>query len=322
MTDPLTPLREALGGLSPNLVSLLLLAVVVVGVLAAYAVLGFIAGLFRRAPAPDGPTLAERAEPLLRARTPWGRFDASFDRLVDGTQLGLTGEAAAGLILLIGASTAALVAVLTLNLAATLAVGLISGLLVYFVLLLLADRKRRKIQEQLPDGCFQLARSLRSGLNLPAALRETGRYVPAPLAPVLERLSVALSLGETTRTAVARVADDVRLTEFDLLAETLATHAESGGNLPALLDRLAASVRDRNQFRGYFRSVTALSRLTAVFLALAGPFGVLLYVLFQPELFREFVTAREGQLIILIAAILEVVGLVWLYFLLRRRDEY
>jgi tight adherence protein B len=118
------------------------------------------------------------------------------------------------------------------------------------------------------------------------------------------------------------VADDVQLTEFDLFTEVLATHSESGGNMPALLDRLAASMRDRNQFRGYFRAVTALGRATAIFLALAGPFGVLLYLVFQPELFARFLDAPEGRQITLVAAVLEVIGLVWLFFLLRRRDEY
>ena len=322
VNDLVPAVQDFFRAVPPTVTALVLVLVVVVAVLLVYGLLALVAGLFRPRPSPDGPTLAERAEPLIRARSPIGRYDAAFDRMVEGTQLGLSGETAAGLILLLGALAAAAVALLTFDLTATLFVGLLAGLSVYLVLLLLQNRKRRRIQELLPDGCFQLARSLRSGLNLPGALRETARYVPAPLSPVLERLGVALSLGETTRGAVRRVADDVQLTEFDLLTEVLATHSESGGNMPALLDRLAASMRDRNQFRGYFRAVTALGRATAVFLALAGPFAILLYLIFQPEMFARFLDAPEGRQILLAAVVPEVIGLTWLFLLLRRRDEY
>ena len=179
------------------------------------------------------------------------------------------------------------------------AFGLLAGFFVYVGFAALANR-RRAIQEQLPDGCFQLARSLRSGLSLPAALRETAGYVPVPLATLFTKLATAITLGESTGPAVQRVADDAAVTDFDIFAAVVATHAEKGGNLPVMLDRLAASTRDRNQFRGYFRSVTALGRMTAAFLALAAPAGALMYFLFQPELFSAFVRAPEGQTMILV----------------------
>jgi tight adherence protein B len=167
-----------------------------------------------------------------------------------------------------------------------------------------------------------LARSLRAGLALPGALRETAGYVPSPLSKCFERLATALSLGESTRSSVRRVADDAEVTEFDLVTEVIALHAESGGHLPVMLDKLAASIRDRNQYRGYFRSVTALSRLAALFLAFAAPFAVLLYVVFQRQMFERFVSAREGQTILAIAIVLEISGVIWLAMLNRRQDDY
>jgi tight adherence protein B len=212
------------------------------------------------------------------------------------------------------------------NVGASLAVGLLVGFAVFLFFASLRNRRRRAVQEQLPDGCFQLARSLRSGLTLPAALRETAHYVPSPLSGLFLRLATALALGEATRPAVRRIAEDIKLTEFDLLTEVLALQSESGGNLPAMLDRLATSMRDRNQYRGYFRSVTALGRATAAFLALSFPIAILLYLLFpDPEiqgLFTRFVTYREGQIMLAVAVILEILGLLWLALLLRRHDDY
>lgn len=313
---------ELLRAVPPWGIALLLIGFVVAAVVVVYAVLASFTSLFVRTPSEDGPTLAEKAEPLLRARRGVGQFDAKFDRLVDGTQLGINTESAIGWILLVGAICAAAVYIPFLEEVSAIFVGILGAGFTYLVFWGLRNRRRRAIQAQLPDGCFQLARSLRAGLPLAASLRETGTYVPTPLSGCLERLATAISLGESTRPAVRRVADDAQVTEFDLVTEVIALHAESGGNLPAMLDRLAGSIRDRNQYRGYFRSVTALSRLAAIFLALAGPMAALLYLIFQPEMFAKFLAAPEGQTMLGVAVILEVAGCVWLGLLHRRQDDY
>ena len=278
-----------------------------------------------------GPTLAEMAEPMLRARRGRGKFDARFDRLAEGTQLGIDGETAIGWILVVGAVFAAAFYLLTVQYLSfvdgVLLAGwvfLLGGMGVLLFFWTLKNRRRRAIQEQLPDGCFQLARSLRSGLALPAALLETSHYLPTPISRLFARLSAALSLGESTRAALRRAAADAELTEFDLFAEVLALNSESGGNLPAMLDRLAASIRDRNQYRGYFRSVTALARMAAIFLALAAPVAMLLYLIFpeQRALMIRFLFSFEGQVILTVAIVLEVIGVIWIMLLLRRQDDY
>jgi tight adherence protein B len=314
--------------LPPWAIALVLIAVVALVVVVLYGVLVSLAGVVRRSEPAEGPSLAERAESLLRARRA-SQFDARFERMAEGTQLGLTGATAIGWILFGTAIFAVVAFLLTIDEFSSLAAGLLGGLFVFLLFYMLRNRRRRAIQEQLPDGCFQLARSLRSGLNLPAALHETAHYVPRPLSGLFERLATALALGEATRPALRRVADDAEVTEFDLFTEVLALNAESGGNLPAMLDRLAASIRDRNQYRGYFRSVTALARASAIFLALAAPLAVILYMAFEPDMWNRFLTyeygpdrLRLGVFILLGAIGLEVLGLLWMALLLRRQDDY
>ena len=85
-------------------------------------------------------------------------------------------------------------------------------------------------------------------------------------------------------------------------------------------------MRDRNQYRGYFRSVTALGRASAAFLALVLPVGILIFLIVpDPDIrfmFQQFIAATEGQTILLIAAVLEPVGLLWRALLLRRQDDF
>jgi tight adherence protein B len=322
---------DLFAGLPPWMHALMLFTVAVLAVLSLSLVALGAGTALRRPATADGPSLAESAEPLLRARRGLGKFNADFERLARGAQLGVDGEGASSLILLGGAILAAIVTLLTFAyvelIDGVLLAGfsfLVGGSAVFLLFYLLRNRRRRAIQEQLPDGCFQLARSLRSGLALPAALQETAHYLPVPLTKLFGRLAAALALGESTRGALRRAASDARVTEFDVFAEVLAMNAESGGNLPAMLDRLATSMRERSQYRGFFRSTTALARMAALFLALAAPLTLVLYLLFpeQRVLLARFFSTEEGWIIFGAAVVLEVLGIIWCLWLLRKQDDY
>ena len=114
------------------------------------------------------------------------------------------------------------------------------------------------------------------------------------------------------------MADATNLADFHALASIAVLHRDVGGHLPTLIDRLAISVRDRNQFRNFFRAATALSRITATFLALAPP-AIACYLMWdQPELFHNFFESSLGLTVFGAAILLELIGVVWLYLLLRR----
>jgi len=117
--------------------------VVVLAVLLAYGLMALLGALVRRKEPEDGPTLADKADAILRARRGIGKFDASFDRMADGTQLGLTSDSAIGWILLGGALSATAVYVATMNeLIAGLA-ALLGGLLVFMVFHTMRNRRRK-----------------------------------------------------------------------------------------------------------------------------------------------------------------------------------
>ena len=193
---------EVLSGIPPWGVALELIAIVVLIVLLIVFVFVGLGSAFRRTPDDDGPSLAESADPLLRSRTALGRFDGKFDRLIEGTQLGISGESAIGWILLTGALAAVVTFALTFDEIWTGGAFLIGGLLAFLFFAFLRNRRKRAIQEQLPDGCFQLARSLRAGLNLPDAMRETAAYLPLPLTKLFKRAATAVSLGESAGPAL------------------------------------------------------------------------------------------------------------------------
>ncbi len=109
----------------------------------------------------DGRTLARAVAAARPPRTWQGRFDRSFDRMLRWTLVGLTSQQALGIILLSGVAVAALFFAIWGEWWGA-ALGFFAGMVVpVAVLWMLQRRWRLAVQEQLPDGLFLLARSLR-----------------------------------------------------------------------------------------------------------------------------------------------------------------
>lgn len=272
----------------------------------------------RRPPAapPDdaGPLFVAEPEAPRGAR---GRFDGRFEEMIADTGLGISSAQAVAIIAL-GAVIGAGVPLLFRDDLILSMVGLLIGVavpLLFFVFQRM--RYRRKVQEQLPDSLFLLARSLRAGQNIEQSLATTARYGVPPLSSEFRRVVEQVNLGMTVPAALRGMARRVRLADFNILVTAVTLHRTVGGNLALLLDRVAAAVRDRNLFRGYFLAATALGRITAFFIA-AAPILILIgYATWYPEFIDRFTSTAAGITALTVVAVLEVIGIIWMLFLLR-----
>lgn len=245
------------------------------------------------------------------------RVDRGFARTVEGTGLGLSSEQAVGLIFLAGLAVAVPLYIWRGDLW-LVTLGFFVGVVVPLgIFLYMGTRRRMMIQDQLPDAYFFLARSLRAGLSLEQAIALVGSDGPKPLADELKRCSDHMTLGLAVPAALQLAAKRIELADFDALVSVVTLHRQTGGNLALMLDRLATSTRDRNQYRGYFRSATALPRLSAIFLACAAPAILLAYALFRPESFALFFQDTLGMTMLAVAGLLELLGIFWIASLLR-----
>lgn len=198
------------------------------------------------------------------------------------------------------------------------ALGLIAGQAIPLgIFALLRVRYRRQLQQQLPDALFLLSRSLRAGLSLEQALATVGANGVRPLADEFRRGADQVRMGLPVPAALHGMAERLNIPDFNIFVAAVNLSRTMGGNLSLLLDKVAASVRDRNLYRGYFNASTALSRLTAFTIAAAAPLLFIGYSLWQPELMSNFVNDPSGARAIGLAAGLEVMGCLWLVYLLR-----
>jgi tight adherence protein B len=92
-----------------------------------------------------------------------------------------------------------------------------------------------------------------------------------------------------------------------------------GGNLAEVLDRVGATIRERNQLRRHARALSAEGRLSGVVL-LALPVVVFVGMsVIQRDYSEKLTGSASGVLMLLIAAGLMIVGAVWIRVVVKVR---
>ena len=245
------------------------------------------------------------------------RFDNAFERFIYRTQLDISAEEALATMFLSGALFATLAFFWRDDIAFTflgLCVGLLIPLAAFWVL---SGRYRRKLQSQIPDAFFLLARSLRAGLSFPQALKVVEEQGLKPIASEFAEINGTIELGLPVSEAIERVSKRLDLLDFKAFVSAVAMYQRTGGNLALILDRLASGTRDRNQFRRQFFAATAQGRAVAIILGAAVPVLLLLYLFAQPERLEAFVQSSFGLGLIGVAIGLQIIGCFWIYQILR-----
>jgi tight adherence protein B len=122
----------------------------------------------------------------------------------------------------------------------------------------IADRR----DEQLADAIGSLTAAVRSGMSVPQAIAyamgEAGSPVRAELGRVVADIEVGVPLGE----AIDAWAERSMSRDVQLVAGALDLHRRSGGDLPSVLDQVAATIRERVAVGREVRALTAQARLS------------------------------------------------------------
>jgi Flp pilus assembly protein TadB len=124
------------------------------------------------------------------------------------------------------------------------------------------------VQERTADAIGALAAAVRSGASLAQAIRYAARESAPPASDDLEHVVRALDTGVALDEALASWGDRRPSADTDLLIGALELHRTSGGDLPAVLDQVAATIRERVGIAREVRSLTAQARLSAWILGL------------------------------------------------------
>jgi tight adherence protein B len=173
------------------------------------------------------------------------------------------------LIVLLGIGLFALLLVLGANVILALLFATAWGLGVPVVLLsVLASRRRRKFEAQLPEAIDILVRSLRVGHPVSAAIRLVARELSDPIGSEFRVVADELTYGLDLETAMTNLNNRVGQQDLTLLVVAISIQSRSGGNLAEILSSLSKVIRDRQRMRLKAKALSAEGRFSGLALSI------------------------------------------------------
>jgi len=254
---------------------------------------------------------------VFAARSPRSRMDQAFYALIEGC--GTRIDAQTALALVAGLAVVGCVVPLVLLDSFTAAacgtvVGAALPLLWWNVQRAL---RYRAMQRVLPETLEMLADEVRSGQSLEQAAGLVAVQAPQPIREEFGYCVSQLRLGHSPVAVLQRMSRRIPIPEFKIFTTAVLVHRQTGGNLALLAQRLAGSARDRSELHGHVRAVTAGSRLSVLGLTVGTVIAMGVLASLRPEYLQSFVSHPAGPALLGIAAVLQMLGILWVWRIVR-----
>ncbi|MDP1804383.1 MAG: type II secretion system F family protein, partial [Acidimicrobiales bacterium] len=163
-----------------------------------------------------------------------------------------------------------------------------------------------------PETLQILAGSLRAGHGLSQGIETVAREAESPTAEEFRRLTIETRLGRDFVNSLRAMAHRVDSEDFHWVVQAVEIQREVGGDLAAILDTVANTVRDRTRIKLQVSSLSAEGRLSAVVLMIL-PFGLgAMMAVTNRNYMNPLFTTTTGYKLLAVAAALLTVGGLWL----------
>lgn len=188
--------------------------------------------------------------------------------------------------------------------------GLILGTVPYIYLVQTRRRRIRRFTQQLPEAIDLMARSLRAGQALPAAIEIVAQECDDPLHTEFRRAADEQSYGLPFREAMLNLGRRSAVPDLQFLVTAILVQRETGGNLAQILDKTSHVIRERTRVAGQVRIRTAQGRFTGWVLT-GLPFVVFIGMNFlHPGYGQVLFEDPNGRLWVEIAATCMAIGVI------------
>jgi tight adherence protein B len=212
-----------------------------------------------------------------------------------------------------------------ISLGAALVCGAVSLLLTHEVLLVAAacaagsaipygvlrnkrSRRLKGFNLALPDAIDLMARSLRAGHAMGAAIEMVADQSPEPLAFEFVQVYQQQRLGLQFRDALLQMGTRVPSSDLQFLITAILVQKETGGDLTEILNRASYIIRERIRIQGEVLTRTAQGRLTGWILSLLPVIMLLLINIVSPGYSTLLLHDPVGRDLLYVGGTLIVLG--------------
>jgi tight adherence protein B len=210
---------------------------------------------------------------------------------------------------LLAALMAWLAAATVMNSGAGVILALIAGVLPLLHVSRKRDKRLRAFNAQLPDTLDLLSRSLAVGHAFSESLHQVASEMPDPISTEFRITFEEQKLGLSVKAALDRLTERIPLPDLRLCVTAMQIQRETGGNLAEILEKVAATVRERFKLMEDFRTMTTASRGSAWILC-ALPFGIILIIsVISPGYMSLALHDWRGHYMLATAGVLQLMGM-------------
>lgn len=175
----------------------------------------------------------------------------------------------------------------------------------------MAERHRQRIEDQLADAMVSLSSAVKAGLSLAQALGVLADQSPKPIQAEFRRIVTEYEMGKPLDKTLEEARYRLKSENFALFAAALMASRQSGGKLNETIERIAVSIRELQRLERKIQSETAMARRSAIYMALAPLFILVMYFFIDPDAVALLFRTPVGKLLLATTVVLNLVAYFW-----------
>lgn len=194
-----------------------------------------------------------------------------------------------------------------------LVIGLVLGMVLPAIALrVLAARRAKKFDNQLPDALSLVASSLGAGFSLHQALDAVAKDSADPLAKEFSRALAEARIGAEVSDALERVGQRMDSENMRWTSMAIEIQRSVGGNLATTLRTTAQTIRDRHSLARHVAALSAEGKLST-YILVGLPIAMFVYMLIVNRPYVALLwTTFIGLAMLVAAVVLLFVGIFWM----------
>lgn len=175
-------------------------------------------------------------------------------------------------------------------------------------------RRRDEFINQLPELARVLSNATSAGLAIRTAVGMAAEELGEPAGTELRRTADALTFGQPFEEAMNDLQERLPSRELGVLVSTLVVSSRSGGSLVTALRTISTTLEERKETRRETQTILGEAVATGWTLGIMGFGSIFLLNVVQPGSIKNMSGSLVGQILLLLAIALFIVGL----YLIRR----
>lgn len=170
-------------------------------------------------------------------------------------------------------------------------------------------RRTRLFNKQLPVALQVMATSLKSGFGIMESVSTVSREMDAPLSTEFGRILDEARLGGSFEAGLSAMVERVDSNDLKIVARAIEIHRKVGGDLAAILESVASTMREREELRGHIIALTAQQRLGGMIVGVLPIWVVGFFLVADPEFISPLWTDPVGRICLGVAIAMETVAI-------------